>query len=78
MNGSYNYNNAHSNYGGATDVFHPDLDWARDEGATHNFKMAGVWDLPIFRNSKGLTGAILGGWEASTICNFLSGGISTR
>jgi hypothetical protein len=32
-----------------------------------------VWDLPVFKNSKGITKAALGGWELSGITNIQSG-----
>jgi outer membrane receptor protein involved in Fe transport len=32
-----------------------------------------VWDLPVFQNSKGITKAVLGGWELSGITNIQSG-----
>ncbi len=32
-----------------------------------------VWDLPVFQNSKGVTKAVLGGWELSGITNIQSG-----
>ncbi len=32
-----------------------------------------VWDIPAFQNSKGITHAVLGGWEASGIANVQSG-----
>jgi len=73
LNGSYTYNDAHSNYGGATEAFNPQLDWARDEIATHAFKMSSVWDLPLWRTRKDLVGSIFGGWQLSTIWNFESG-----
>jgi len=73
LDGSYTYNDAHSNYGGATEAFRPQVDWARDEIATHAFKASSVWDLPIWRTRRDLVGSILGGWQLSTIWNFESG-----
>jgi Carboxypeptidase regulatory-like domain/TonB dependent receptor len=32
-----------------------------------------IWEIPAFQNSKGLTHAVLGGWEASGITNIQSG-----
>jgi hypothetical protein len=32
-----------------------------------------IWEIPAFRNSKGVTHAVLGGWEASGITNIQSG-----
>ena len=73
LNGSYTYNNAHSNYGGATEVFNPSVDWARDEIATHVFTLSSVWDLPLWRTRRDVVGSIFGGWQLSSIWNFESG-----
>lgn len=72
VNASYAYHNARSNYGG-TEVFKPEVDWARDENATHAFKMNAVWDLPFLRTRKGLVSSIFGGWQLSSIWNLESG-----
>jgi hypothetical protein len=73
VTGSYTYNNAHSNYGGVTEAFNPQLDWARDEIGTHVFTAATLWRLPIFLHRSGFLGAMLGGWELSSIWNFQAG-----
>ena len=73
LNASYSYHNGRSNFGGVTEVFKPELDWARDEPATHNTKMNAVWNLPFLRERKGFVGAAFGGWQLSTIWNFESG-----
>jgi len=39
----------------------------------HRFVQTILYDLPFFRTSKGLTGALLGGWQVSTIMTFQSG-----
>ncbi|MCI0620070.1 MAG: TonB-dependent receptor [Acidobacteria bacterium] len=72
LNASYNYHNGRTNFGG-TEAFNPDLDWARDELATHNVKMNAVWELPFFRERTGGLATALGGWQLSTIWNFESG-----
>jgi len=38
-----------------------------DFDVRHAFKASGVWSLPIFRDSKGVAGNLLGGWELSGI-----------
>jgi hypothetical protein len=73
LSGSYTYNDAHSNYGEATEAFHPQVDWARDEIATHAFKVNGIWDLPLLRSQQGLVGALFGGWQLTSILNLESG-----
>jgi hypothetical protein len=44
-----------------------------DYDATHNFRVYGVWDLPIFRSRKDFLGSVLGGWELNGIFQFHSG-----
>ncbi|MBI4890671.1 MAG: TonB-dependent receptor [Acidobacteria bacterium] len=39
----------------------------------HRFVQTILYDVPFFRNSKGFTGALLGGWHLSTIMTFQSG-----
>ncbi|MEW5978784.1 MAG: carboxypeptidase regulatory-like domain-containing protein [Acidobacteriota bacterium] len=69
---SYSYHNARSNAGG-TEVFHPELDWAREEPSTHNIKMNAIWDLPFLRGRRDVVGSLLGGWQLATIWNLESG-----
>ena len=71
LSASYSYHNGRTNLGG-TEAFNPALDWARDEPATHSTRMNAVWDLPFFRR-EGVLGAVLGGWQLSTIWNIESG-----
>ncbi len=73
MAGSYSYHNGRTNYGGVTEVFRPELDWARDESSTHGIKMNAVWDLPMFRERHDVVGTFLGGWQLSGIANMESG-----
>ncbi|MGH9842201.1 MAG: TonB-dependent receptor domain-containing protein [Blastocatellia bacterium] len=72
LNTSYSYHNGRSNFGD-TEVFNPNLDWARDENATHVVKMSTVWDLPFLRTRKNLVGKVIGGWQLASIWNFESG-----
>ncbi len=39
----------------------------------HNFVINGIWDLPFFRRSTGVTRALLGGWSLSGIVTVKSG-----
>jgi hypothetical protein len=39
----------------------------------HHFVFSGIWDLPGFRNGKGLAGRLLSGWSMSDITIFQSG-----
>ncbi|MGH9844429.1 MAG: carboxypeptidase regulatory-like domain-containing protein [Blastocatellia bacterium] len=73
LNASYSYHNGRSNNGGVTEVFKPDVDWARDEPSTHTLKMNAVWELPFLRGRKDVVGTAFGGWQLSTIWNFESG-----
>jgi len=72
LNTSYSYHNGRTNFGD-TEVFNPDLDWARDENATHVVKMSTVWDLPFLRTRKDVVGNVFGGWQLASIWNFESG-----
>lgn len=44
-----------------------------DYDATHNFRIVGLYDLPIFRNQSNWQGRILGGWEINGDFQFHSG-----
>ncbi len=44
-----------------------------DYDMTHNFRVVGLWDIPVFRNSQGLAGKLLGGWELNGDFQFHSG-----
>lgn len=44
-----------------------------DFDVRHTFKASGVWNLPIFRDNKGVAGRVLGGWELSGIVTASSG-----
>ena len=55
-----------------TDPYSPDLEWARDD-IPHVLTLHGTWDLPLLRDDPGVLGAMLGGWQLSTVWNFQSG-----
>ncbi len=44
-----------------------------DYDATHNVRVVGLWDLPIFRGRNDWQGRILGGWEVNGDFQFHSG-----
>jgi hypothetical protein len=44
-----------------------------DYDATHNLRVYGLWDLPIFRGRRDLVGNLLGGWEINGDFQFHSG-----
>lgn len=73
FNASYNYNNR-KGYNGTTEVFHPEVDWGRNENGTHNIKMNALWTLPTLRGRNHIIGTALGGWQISSVVNLLSGG----
>jgi hypothetical protein len=73
LNASYSYHNGRTNYGGVTEAYQPELDWARDEPSTHNVKVNALWDLPFLRGQKGFAGKAFGGWQLATIWNLESG-----
>ena len=41
--------------------------------ARHNLTFNGSWELPVFRNSRGLTAALLKGWQLNNITTLRSG-----
>jgi len=44
-----------------------------DYDATHNLRVYGLWDLPIFRDRHDFAGRVLGGWEINGDFQFHSG-----
>jgi hypothetical protein len=44
-----------------------------DYDVRHSLVVSALWDLPIFRNRKDAVGALLGGWQLSTIGTFHTG-----
>ena len=68
-----------TNFDPLLDIAHPELEYQRaDYDATHVFNFNGILELPFgkgkrFLNSGGLGGAILGGWELTSIVQVASG-----
>lgn len=59
---------------GLLDPFNPRLDKGdSDFDSRHRFVTSGVWDIPIARNSSGLTGKLLHGWSLNYIFTAESG-----
>jgi hypothetical protein len=59
-------------------VSNPYVGWKYDVGPgnfdrTHNFSANFIYDIPVFRHSRGLTKSALGGWEISGIITAESG-----
>lgn len=77
---SYTYNHGTNNFAfvrddynsSATEVFNPDLDWARDDIA-HVFSLHNVWELPILRGRSGWLAGAFGGWHLNSIWSLQSG-----
>ncbi len=44
-----------------------------DLDRTHIFSFNYIWELPFFKNSKGVAASVLGGWQISGITAFMSG-----
>lgn len=44
-----------------------------DFDVTHSFVMAGIWDLPFFKDKKTWTSKLLGGWQISNIVTWNGG-----
>ncbi|MCC6858402.1 MAG: TonB-dependent receptor [Bryobacterales bacterium] len=40
---------------------------------THNAVLHYVWDIPAFRNTRGVVGAVLGGWQSSGVITMRTG-----
>lgn len=56
------------------DAFHPDLEKAlANQDQTHALTFNYIWQLPFFSNSKGVSKALLGGWQLVGITTFRSG-----
>jgi outer membrane receptor protein involved in Fe transport len=53
---------------GYLDAFDPMLDYGYAQfDVRHRLVFAGLWELPLFRNSEGATRTILGGWQLNWI-----------
>ncbi len=58
----------------AQDSFNRKLERARSTyDRPHRFSINGIWDLPIFREQKGILGNALGGWNLGGFLTFQSG-----
>lgn len=56
------------------DAYNAELDKAlAPQDITHSLVLNYVWEIPIFRNSKGFVNGILGGWHLNGITTFRSG-----
>jgi hypothetical protein len=58
------------------------FNWRADRGRStydrpHRFTVNGVYEVPFFREQKGLAGKVLGGWQASPFMTFQSGAAFT-
>ena len=59
---------------GYLDAFDPMLDYGYAEfDVRHRVIVAGIWELPLFRNSEGATKTLLGGWQLNWIFTARSG-----
>ena len=67
--------NAQADYSGfAQDIFHLNNEYGRAANDRNNvLTLDGVYDVPWFRDQKGLKGHLLGGWELSGIYSIDSG-----
>ncbi len=61
--------------GGTTmDAYHPELDWGpTDFDIRHRIVANWLFEIPVFKESTGLTHALLGGWQINGITQFQSG-----
>lgn len=66
---SSTFSDSFANYNlGYLDAFDPMLDYGYAEfDVRHRLVFAGIWELPLFRNSEGATKTILGGWQLNWI-----------
>ena len=72
---SSTFSDSSANYNlGYVDAFDPMLDYGYAEFDTrHRLIFAGIWELPIARNSTGATRALIGGWQLNWIFTARSG-----
>jgi hypothetical protein len=72
---SSTFSDSSANYNlGYLDAFDPMLDYGFAEfDIRHRVILAGIWELPLFRNSEGATRTILGGWQLNWIFTARSG-----
>jgi hypothetical protein len=56
------------------DWYDPMFDWGYSAfDARHNLTFNGSWDMPFFRDSSGVVGAVLKGWQLNNITTLRSG-----
>jgi hypothetical protein len=63
-------------FGGGTvqDVYHANRDYGNSSvNAPQILSLSAIWTLPWLRNTKGVRGALLGGWQYSDVTTFQSG-----
>jgi hypothetical protein len=72
---SHDLTNSPADYSGFTqDIYNPNGDYGRAaDDRTNVLTMDGVYELPWYREQKGLTGRVIGGWELSGIYTINSG-----
>jgi hypothetical protein len=59
---------------GFTDPFFPGLDRGNaDFDIRHRFVMSAVWEVPMFKNTRGALGQVLGGWSFAPILEARTG-----
>jgi hypothetical protein len=60
--------------GSFQDIFHTHKDYATSgTNVAQVLTFSGIWNIPLFRSSTGLKGALLGGWKYSDITTIQSG-----
>ena len=72
---SSTFSDSAANYNlGYLDAFDPMLDYGYAEfDIRHRVIFAGIWELPLFRNSEGAAKTLLGGWQLNWIFTARSG-----
>ena len=72
---SSTFSDSAANYNlGYLDAFDPSVDYGYAEfDIRHRVILAGIWELPIFRNSEGAAKTLLGGWQLNWIFTARSG-----
>ncbi len=71
---NYTYSRALSNATAPQNIYDPAAEYGPSAfNRTHNFNANFVYVLPFFRTEQGLTGHLLGGWEATGIVSYGSG-----
>ena len=72
---SSTFSDSSANYNlGYLDAFDPMLDYGYAEfDVRHRVTMSGIWNLPFFVNSTGVTRTLLGGWQVNWILTARTG-----